>query len=132
MSDDYSIDDIYTGGGENIKGADLKGYDPITLTIAKIEKVDFNDGPKVKLFFKETDKGLILNKTNAKRIASIHGSTKPVDWIGKSVVLAHEIVEYQDKQTDGVRVQMPRTGKQAPLAKKPEPEPEMPSDEIPF
>lgn len=136
MSDDYDIDSIYSGGGANIKGADLKGYDPIEVTITGWERVEFNDGPKLKISFEETEKTLILNKTNAGRIGEIAGTKDFREWKGHKVTLAHEIVEYNNKMTDGVRVQMPRTGKQAPLtAKKAEPgatEPEELNDKIPF
>ena len=119
MASDYDIDDIYTSGGEKLTGKDLKGYDPVTLTISDLERVDFNDGTKIVLSFKETEKTFVLNKTNARRIKELTGESDARKWKGHQIILGHEMVEYNKGMVDGVRVQMPRTGKQAPLASSP-------------
>ena len=46
--------------------------------------------------FKGKDKPLVLNATNAKSIADLHGK-KPSEWIGKQVCLFETTTEMYDK-----------------------------------
>jgi hypothetical protein len=67
---------------------DLNGKD-LTLTIIGISKEELRmqrGGSKVKpvMTFKETDKKVVLNKTNAESIATFHG-TKAEEWVGRTV-----------------------------------------------
>jgi hypothetical protein len=99
-----SIDEIYSGS--SLKASDLKGK-TVKLTIEGVKSVRFDDGGvKVVCSFSETEKTLICNKTNAKRIAESHGKN-PNRWIGKVIKIHSERVEYKGDIVDGIRVNLP-------------------------
>ena len=143
---DYN--EIYTSAGNVIKGADLKGCDPVTLTIKSWETKSFTekDGTvkhHIYLGFEETDKMLRLNRTNANSIEYVTGSPDTDNWVGKKITIHHAVVEVNNENKDAVRVLMPakETGKKAGFVSaakqeakqvKPESENPAPDDEIPF
>lgn len=61
----------------------------VTLTIKKIEiKEMFNGKTKEEnpvLYFEQTDKGIVLNRVNAKSIARLLGTPDTDKWIGGEV-----------------------------------------------
>lgn len=65
---------------------------------------------KYVLYFKETKKGLVLNKTNVKRIIKIAGSDDTDDWKGKTICLYAEKVKAFGETHDAVRVSAPIKG----------------------
>ena len=88
--------------GEEIKGTNL------TLTIRDIrqEKMQSHKGKeesKYVLYFRETSKGLVLNKTNAKRIAVLHGK-KTGGWADKKITLYTEEVRAFGETHNALRV----------------------------
>lgn len=125
MSDPNSIDSIYSGGGSYLKGEELADTDDVTLTIEGTEIKTFDDGSrKIVLAFAETEKKLVVNKTNALMISEVAGSKRADDWIGKSITLYGTKVEYAGKLTDGIRVRPPQrkgTGKKAAFVTKDDP-----------
>lgn len=113
--------EIYTGGGDYLKGEDLKGCDPVEVEIENVELVKLGQDEKICLTFVGADKKLTLNATNARRIEAITGSPDTDDWIGHKITIHHELVEYAGKMVDGIRVMIPvkKTGKKASLTSKP-------------
>ena len=83
---------------------------PIQVTIDRIvdEIVGTDRNPtdeKQVLYFKELDKGLVLNWTNGERIASITGQVDMDQWSGLSIVLYfNPDVDFQGKVVGGIRV----------------------------
>ena len=53
--------------------------------------------------FQETEKVLVLNKTNATIIAGLYGNNLS-DWIDKKIALFVTEVSFQGRQVKGVRV----------------------------
>jgi hypothetical protein len=51
------------------------------------------------------EKGWVLNKTNATRLAELLESDETDHWPGASVVLRVDAVQFGPRQTDGIRVQ---------------------------
>jgi hypothetical protein len=95
-----------------LKASDL-GENKVLVTIDRVEVADVGSGKKeVKpvLFFRGKDKGLVLNKTNAKKIASILGTDETDEWIGGKVVLYATETEFQGETVDCVRVTAPPKG----------------------
>lgn len=88
--------------GDYLKAADLQGAEP-TVVIATVETKEFDDGNKLLLTFQGKKKGLVANKTNASRIALLYGDETD-DWIGKEIVLYTDIVDFQGKPTEAIRV----------------------------
>jgi hypothetical protein len=125
-----------------IKAADLKGKEP-TVVIAKCEIEKLGDDNKLVIYFQHKEKGLVCNRTNADRIAYLYGTNTDA-WVGKEITLYTDMVNFQGKVTEAIRVKPP--AKHVPIGngnthtvtdrgsyKTPEiKQGEVPSDEIPF
>lgn len=93
----------------------------LTITEVRQETVGMGAQADKKwvLYFKEVDKGLVLNKTNTKAIAKLHGDDTD-DWEGKRITLYQTEVEYQGETMLGIRVRLTapkakgKPGKNAP------------------
>lgn len=87
--------DVTDAGGEMI------------LTIKSIEMAEFdndNGGKESKpVVMFVNDKKMVLNKTNAKIIATMHGDDTDL-WIGKDIILNVLSVPFGDKMTPAIRV----------------------------
>lgn len=96
-----SIDEVFSG--KLLKAADIKGRE-VSVTIDKVEVHDFDDGAKIIIHFLHKDKGMVINKTNANRIAEVTGTRNYDLWAGQPIVLTTERVEYKGELVDGLRV----------------------------
>lgn len=83
----------------------------LTLTIAKAISEEVYNRQKGKstkegvLTFKETNKKLVLNKTNSKMIARLYKSKAIEDWAGKRITLFYDTtVKFGRELVGGVRV----------------------------
>jgi hypothetical protein len=104
-----------------LKSEDCEDGDLIlTIKSAAIEPVKGTNGDEDKLIlrFAEEDKGLILNKTNAKSISKIHGDDTD-DWVGKKVALYSTEVEFGGETMLGIRVRLkaPKAGVASPASR---------------
>ena len=88
-----------------IKAADLQGK-RVTVKMAgvKIEKLGQDEKPV--LYFQGKNKGMVLNKTNAKKIMSAYGIDTQ-GWAGKEIVLFEAQVEFQGDTVPAIRVAIP-------------------------
>lgn len=120
-----------------LRASDLAGVSPV-VTIDHIDTEAVGRTREVKLvcYFAGKNKGLVLNKTNATKIAEVVGSPETDDWSGGKVQLYTTEVEFQGDTVETIRVKAPATTrKQAPV---PPPPPPIAStdavndDEIPF
>ena len=81
-----------------------------TLTIKSVgeeEMYDADTGGKKKalaLRFKELDLPMVLNVTNSETIASVVGSDRLADWIGKKIIVGTSKVKAFGKVHDAIRV----------------------------
>jgi hypothetical protein len=83
-----------------------KVADPNTVQAADKKLID-----KPILYFTKTDKGLIVNKTNAKAIARVHGNEMD-GWVGKSITLFATTCEaFGEKGVPCIRVRVERGSK---------------------
>ena len=73
-----------------IGAADLKGRDvKLVIEDVKLDELMMQGGKKQKkpvIYFAKTPKMMVLNKTNAKTILTMHGPEMKA-WIGKSITL---------------------------------------------
>lgn len=109
------IDDIYAG--KFLKVAQLVNW-PMQCHIVSTEIVVYEDGKKaIGIGLAQfPDKILGLNKTNVERLRVQIGDDWEFGWVGQSVVLIQENVEFQGKITPAIRVQMPQpTAPQQPI-----------------
>jgi hypothetical protein len=90
-----------------LKASELEG--DTTYTVSHIEMETLGDGAdadtKPIVYFNETEKGLVLNKTNANTITGLYGPETDA-WVGKPVTLFATEVDFQGKQTLSIRVRM--------------------------
>ena len=87
-----------------LKAADLNNR---TIKL-KMDKVNFEEigqekDKKPVLYFADVKKGLVLNKTNATTIGSVHGQELE-GWTGKEVELFSMMVPFQGQNVAAIRV----------------------------
>ncbi len=86
----------------------------VTIESVAMEEVGGEDKPVV--YFREEDKGLVSNKTNAAMIEEITGTDEMDDWAGTKIVLYPARVDFKGRRVWAIRVDYPKDGKPAPLA----------------
>jgi hypothetical protein len=124
IADDF--DAMY--GSKYLSVSDLKGQRP-RRTIGKVEVAELKekDGSTKRkriIYFEGEEKPLVLNKTNATKLAMAFGKGSP-DWIGARVELYSEMTTLGK---EGVRLQPLRTVARPPA---PKIDPDL-DDEVPF
>jgi hypothetical protein len=88
-----------------LKASDLQGRQPVvTIDRVEFEPVGRTREMKPILYFAGKDKGVVLNKTNANKIASLTGSTLTEDWTGMRVTLFATHVEFQGETVEAIRI----------------------------
>jgi hypothetical protein len=97
-----------------LKAADFDGKS-VSLTIAEVfrDKVQMANGSKAEkhiVRFRETDKELILNKTNAKAVAKFLQEPKAIKWPGARIVLKPTTCEAFGEIVDCIRVEVREVG----------------------
>jgi len=93
-----------------LKAGDLGGQQP-RMSIADVRMEDVgDDGHKPVVYFHGTDKGVVLNKTNATNISQSYGADTD-GWRGKSVVLFTTWVDFNGRSVEAIRIR-PDTGRQ--------------------
>ena len=118
------LDEIYCST-DTIKAEDLKGKDVI-VTITAWEVKEFDEegqhGPykskKIVLTFAETDKKLVLNKTNGFQIAEFLKQDDPSKWEGAWIKLYPTKTSFGSKMVDCIRIReanYPETEKDSPF-----------------
>lgn len=97
-----------------LKATDLEGSEkPMTISGVSIE--DLVDGTrKPAISFQETDRLLVLNKTNGLALATGFGKNTD-QWIGKRVILFSTPVSFQNKLVDALRIKIPPIKPAAPV-----------------
>jgi hypothetical protein len=104
MATDSDFDDIY--GSKYFSAADLHG-EMIRRKIGKVEIGDLRDKDgsnkrKFILYFKGVDKPLVLNRTNAQKLAAALGKD-PTAWVG---VICELYAEMTSLGKEGVRLRI--------------------------
>ena len=115
-----------------LKASDLGNAQPV-VTIARVdmEPVGREKEMKPVVYFAGKQKGIVLNKTNSKKIAELAGSFDTDDWIGVAVRLYATDVEFQGETVEAIRMKAPQTAKpKATPALPPPPEREPGSDDV--
>jgi hypothetical protein len=95
-----------------LKQADVEEDYIVTIRGVKVENVA-RDGDseemKYVIYFKEFDKGMVLNPTNMNLIANALNSDETDDWKGQEVVLYTDpSISYGGKVTGGLRIKANR------------------------
>ncbi len=129
-----SIDSVFPS--HYLKASDLGDAQPVvTIDRMATEPVGRDKEIKPVLYFRGKDKGLILNKTNAGKIAQLTGSKDTDDWAGCQLRLYVTEVEFGGESVEAIRVKAAGVAAKPKAKPQHEPEPaadEMGDDEIPF
>ena len=89
-----------------LQAADVEGQ-AYTLTVERLMLEDVADGEKKWIIhFREAQKGLVLNRTNANTLEWLYGSESDA-WVGKQIVLFTEMTSYMGKPCLGIRMRGP-------------------------
>lgn len=91
-----------------LKASDLGETQPV-VTIDRVEVEPVGRGKEMKpvIYFANKQKGMVLNKTNSKKIAEIAGSSDTDDWHGVQVRLFATEVDFQGETVEAIRVKTP-------------------------
>jgi hypothetical protein len=99
------VSDIFHG--DSLKAADLKGKD-VTVTIegwsVKEFETDGRADKKIELRFQETDRTLVLNKTNAGSIVDMLDQDDLDLWKGSWITMYPTQTDYAGKRVDCIRI----------------------------
>jgi hypothetical protein len=92
-----------------LKASDLNDQ-TITVKISdvKVEQVGQNQDTKPVAYFEGKKKGLVLNKTNSRKIAQIAGSPETEDWVGVEVAIYPTETEFGGESVECIRVKAPK------------------------
>lgn len=114
-----------------LKRADVGGGKLLTIEDCRQQNVaKQTEAAEMKwcLFFAETEKPMVLNRTNAELVGMITGERNSDNWGGHKIVLYDDpTISYGGKLVGGIRVRAPKN-KTAPAPSKP-PIKELPADE---
>lgn len=103
------VDKVYESESKWLKAGDLQGKEvKLTISGTSIEQFDDKGTQKNKicLSFEGKDRGLVLNITNARRIAQKYGANSD-DWAGSEIILYPDTVDFNGSMVDCIRVRVP-------------------------
>jgi hypothetical protein len=113
-----------------LKAGDLQGR-TLRVTMDRVEVEQIGQDRKPVLYFRNKQKGVVLNKTNATNIALMFGEDMD-DWGGSDVELFPTMVDYQGRSVEAIRIRPVRPQKQAAPAAAPARAADDLNDDVPF
>ncbi len=87
----------------NLEAADFAGDTVVTIKSVAFKEVGDEKVNKGVVYFEELPRGLVLNRTNLKRIISQHGNDTD-KWTGKKITLYPSETDFGGKTVDCIRV----------------------------
>ena len=86
-----------------LKAEDLKG-NQLPVTVVAVQDEEITSG-KIKpvMYCQEVIKGIVLCKTNARKLAVVFGTGKYADWKGKTALMYSALVPYQGSEVPAIR-----------------------------
>ena len=98
-----NVNDVFAG--DYLKAEQLQGR-AHTLIMGKATLSKFDDGDKITLHFQNTEKALMLNKTNASTIAIAYGNETD-NWYGHPIEVYPDQTMFGGKMVPCIRVRRP-------------------------
>ncbi len=88
-----------------LKASDLQGRS-VVVTIDRVafEPVGRDREMKAVIYFIGKEKGVVLNKTNARKIIEVTGSALTEDWQGHAIVIYPTETEFAGESVECIRV----------------------------
>jgi len=94
-----------------LTAADVEGK-AFTATIASVEFEKMQDGTeKPVAFFEKLQKGVVLNKTKGKFLASLSKSLKFSDWVGLEVQVRAGVTSFKGDEVACIKFERPPAAK---------------------
>ena len=113
-----------------LKASDLGDKKPVvTIDRVEVEPIGRDKEMKPVIYFQGKEKGLVLNKTNAKKIAELTGSKDTEDWAGCQVTIYATETEFGGETVECIRVKGANAAKPAA---RPAPVVDLDESEFPF
>jgi hypothetical protein len=126
-----NIDSAYPS--QFLKASDLGDKSPVvTIDRIEVEPVGRTKEMKPIVYFQGKDKGLVLNKTNARKIAELTGSKDTDDWTGCQIRIYATETSFEGDMVECIRIKAAGTPTKPVAKPKPEPVEELEEDSIPF
>ena len=106
MTDYQTVDELFPS--KFMKATDLEDGEELVLIMDRVRTEEVGQDKELKgiLYFEEQDKGLVLNRTNARILEELYGPNFP-DWRGRKITLFVREVDFKGKTTLGLRVKAP-------------------------
>lgn len=102
-----------------LKASDLGGnVAKVQIAHVDSEQIGKDKDRRLVLYFRGKQKGMVLNKTNARAIADVFGDETD-NWTGGDIEVFSMKVEYQGRMVDGLRIRIPQQPRQAPTVRAP-------------
>lgn len=95
------VSEAFPNNSKWLSASDLQGHE-VKVTVTGVTVAEFDNGNKPALMFAGKNKGLALNRTNARKLAATYGDDMEA-WVGKEVIIYPEVVEFQGKPVDSIR-----------------------------
>lgn len=94
-----------------LKAANIPQENPVTVRIDRVEQEDVGEKGKKELkpvlYFIGKEKGMVLNKTNAKTLTNAYGEETD-DWHGKAITIISTETEYAGDMVPCLRLRLPK------------------------
>lgn len=87
----------------HLEAADLNGDTPVTIKGVSFTEVGDKAEKKGVVLLNEFTRGMVLNRTNLKRIIGLHGNDTD-KWIGKAITLYPTQTTFGGKEVACIRV----------------------------
>src|SRR5580700_9421758 len=88
-----------------LQASDIEDDTEVTISNVITEEMPDGEVEKSVVYFRELDKGLILNISNWNAIEELTGQEDSDDWEGHKITLFfNPDVEYKGKKTGGIRI----------------------------
>lgn len=88
-----------------LKASDLQGKEAlVTIDRVEFEAVGREREMKAVVYFQGKQKGIVLNKTNAKKIIEISGSALTEEWHGTQIKIYPTETEFGGETVDCIRI----------------------------
>lgn len=95
------VSEAFPNNSKWLSAAELQGHE-VKVTITQVTVAEFDNGNKPALMFAGKNKGLALNRTNARKLAASFGDDMDL-WVNKQIIIYPEVVEFQGKPVDSIR-----------------------------
>ncbi len=89
-----------------VAAGDLAGHDvSVVIAAIKIEKVGSDDEQRPVVYFQGMTKGMVLNRTNARRIEQLYGGETDA-WLGRPITIYPSETDFAGESVPCIRVRL--------------------------